>query len=94
MNNTNNIFFRVNDTIYNDLNKIKNNYKFRSIPELVNTIVKVFCDLYANKKDKEETIEDMFRELEDGEGTFTYEKPKKIVTLKSALAPRNKGCPS
>lgn len=82
MNNTNNIFFRVNDTIYNDLNKIKNNYKFRSIPELVNTIVKVFCDLYANKKGKEETIEDMFRELEDGEGTFTYEKPKKIKHLK------------
>ena len=63
MNNTNNIFFRVNDTIYNDLNKIKNNYKFRSIPELVNTIVKVFCDLYANKKDKEETIEDSVKIL-------------------------------
>ena len=31
---------------------------------------------------KEETIEDMFRELEDGEGVFTYEKPKKIKHLK------------
>lgn len=80
--NNNNIFFRVNDTIYTDLNKIKNEYKFRSIPELVNTIVKVFCNLYTNIQPKEETIEEMFKELEYGEGMFTYEKPKKLKHLK------------
>ena len=76
--NNKNIFFRVNDEIYADLNKIKEGYKFRSNAELVKTIVKVFCNLYANKQAKEETIEDMFRELEDGEISFDYTKPKKI----------------
>ena len=50
--NNNNIFFRVNDEIYADLNKIKEGYKFRSNAELVKTIVKVFCNLYANKQSK------------------------------------------
>lgn len=76
--NNNNIFFRVNDKIYNDLTRIKDDYKFRSNAELVKTIVTVFCNLYANKKQKEETIEDMFRELENGEMAFDYTKPKKI----------------
>ena len=75
--NTNNIFFRVNDDIYNNLTKIKDTYKFRSNAELVKTLVKVFCTLYVNKQPKEETIEDMFRELEDGEISFEYTKPKK-----------------
>lgn len=75
--NNNNIFFRVNDEIYADLNKIREGYKFRSNAELVKTIVKVFCNMYANKQPKEETIEDMFRELENGEISFDYTKPKK-----------------
>lgn len=75
--NNNNIFFRINDEIYADLNKIKYNYKFRSNAELVKTIVKVFCNLYTNKQPKEETIEDMFRELENGDICFDYTKPKK-----------------
>lgn len=77
--NNNNIFFRVNDEIYADLNKIKTNYKFRSNAELVKTIVKVFCTLYTNKQPKEETIEDMFRELENGDFVFDYTKPKKRI---------------
>ena len=48
--NNNNIFFRVNDELFNKLNKIKFDYKFRSNAELVKTIVKVFCDLYYNKQ--------------------------------------------
>lgn len=76
--NNNNIFFRVNDEIYADLTKIKEGYKFRSNAELVKTLVKVFCTLYTNKQPKEETIEDMFRELENGEISFDYTKPKKI----------------
>lgn len=76
--NNNNIFFRVNDELFYKLNKIKEGYKFRSNAELVKTIVKVFCDLYTNKPQKEETIEDMFRELENCDFQFNYEKPKKI----------------
>ena len=76
--NNNNIFFRVNDELFLKLNKIKSDYKFRSNAELVKTIVKVFCELYTNKQPKEETIEDMFRELENGDFQFDYTKPKKI----------------
>ena len=78
--NNNNIFFRINDEIYADLNKIKDNYKFRSNAELVKTIVKVFCNLYTNKQPKEETIEDMFRELENGDICLDYTIPKKITS--------------
>ena len=76
--NKNNIFFRVNDELFNKLNKIKTDYKFRSNAELVKTIVKVFCDLYYNKHPKEESIEEMFRELENGDFQFDYVKPKKL----------------
>ena len=76
--NNNNIFFRVNDELYYKLNKIKSDYKFRSNAELVKTIVKVFCDLYYNKQPKEESIEEMFRELENGDFQFDYTKPKKL----------------
>lgn len=83
--NTNNILFRVNDNLYAHLSKIKTNYKFRSNAELAKTIVNVFCNIYSQKKRKEETIEDIFRELEDGESMFQFEKPKRSPSKRTQI---------
>lgn len=83
--NTNNILFRVNDNLYAQMSKIKTNYKFRSNAELAKTIVNVFCNIYAQKKRKEETIEDIFKELEDGELMFEYEKPKRSQAKRTQI---------
>lgn len=78
--NTNNIFFRIDDELFNQLNKIKYEYKFKSNAELTKTIVKVFCNLYHQHPDvEEETIEDYFKLLEDGEIAFDFIKPKKQI---------------
>lgn len=78
MQNTNNIFYRIDDKTYNKLTKIKQDFKFRSNAELAKTITEVFCNLYSDKQPKEQSIEDIFREFEDTEESFRYEKPKKI----------------
>lgn len=83
--NTNNILFRVDDTLYSKLTKIKTNYKFRSNAELAKTIVNVFCNIYSQKKRKEETIEDIFKELEDGDLMFEYEKPKRSQAKRTQI---------
>lgn len=83
--NTNNILFRVDDNLYAQMSKIKTNYKFRSNAELAKTIVNVFCNIYAQKKRKEETIEDIFKELEDGELMFEYEKPKRSQAKRTQI---------
>lgn len=83
--NTNNILFRVDDNLYAQMSKIKTNYKFRSNAELAKTIVNVFCNVYGQKKRKEETIEDIFKELEDGELMFEYEKPKRSQAKRTQI---------
>ena len=83
--NTNNILFRVDDNLYAQMSKIKTSYKFRSNAELAKTIVNVFCNIYSQKKRKEETIEDIFKELEDGESMFEYEKPKRIQAKRTQI---------
>lgn len=83
--NTNNILFRVDDTLYSKLTKIKTNYKFRSNAELAKTIVNIFCNIYSQKKRKEETIEDIFKELEDGESMFQFEKPKRSPSKRTQI---------
>lgn len=83
--NTNNILFRVNDNLYAQMSKIKTSYKFRSNAELAKTIVNVFCNIYSQKKRKEETIEDIFKELEDGESMFEYEKPKRSPSKRTQI---------
>lgn len=83
--NTNNILFRVNDNLYAQMSKIKTNYKFRSNAELAKTIVNVFCNIYSQKKRKEETIADIFKELEDGESMFEYEKPKRSQAKRTQI---------
>lgn len=83
--NTNNILFRVDDNLYAQMSKIKTNYKFRSNAELAKTIVNVFCNIYAQKKRKEETIEDIFKELEDGESMFQFEKPKRSQAKRTQI---------
>lgn len=83
--NTNNILFRVNDNLYAQMSKIKTNYKFRSNAELAKTIVNVFCNIYSQKKRKEETIEDIFKELEDGESMFQFEKPKRSQAKRTQI---------
>jgi hypothetical protein len=83
--NTNNILFRVNDNLYAQMSKIKINYKFRSNAELAKTIVNVFCNIYSQKKRKEETIEDIFKELEDGEAMFQFEKPKRSQAKRTQI---------
>lgn len=83
--NTNNILFRVDDNLYAQMSKIKTNYKFRSNAELAKTIVNVFCNIYSQKKRKEETIEDIFKELEDGESMFEFEKPKRSQAKRTQI---------
>ena len=83
--NTNNILFRVDDNLYAQMSKIKTNYKFRSNAELAKTIVNVFCNIYSQKKRKEETIEDIFKELEDGEMMFQFEKPKRSQAKRTQI---------
>lgn len=83
--NTNNILFRVDDNLYAQMSKIKTNYKFRSNAELAKTIVNVFCNIYSQKKRKEETIEDIFKELEDGESMFEFEKPKRSPSKRTQI---------
>ncbi|WP_073346081.1 hypothetical protein [Bacteroides congonensis] len=83
--NTNNVLFRVDDTLYSKLTKIKTNYKFRSNAELAKTIVNVFCNIYSQKKRKEESIADIFKELEDGEMMFEYEKPKRSPSKRTQI---------
>lgn len=83
--NTNNILFRVDDTLYAQMSKIKNSYKFRSNAELAKTIVNVFCNIYSQKKRKEETIEDIFKELENGESMFQFEKPKRSQAKRTQI---------
>lgn len=83
--NTNNILFRVNDNLYAQMSKIKTSYKFRSNAELAKTIVNVFCNIYSQKKRKEETIEDIFKELEDGEMMFQFEKPKRSPSKRTQI---------
>ena len=83
--NTNNILFRVDDNLYAQMSKIKTNYKFRSNAELAKTIVNVFCNIYYQKKRKEETIEDIFKELEDGESMFEFEKPKRSQAKRTQI---------
>jgi len=75
----------VNDNLYAQMSKIKTNYKFRSNAELAKTIVNVFCNIYSQKKRKEETIEDIFKELEDGELMFEYEKPKRSQAKRTQI---------
>lgn len=83
--NTNNILFRVDDNLYSKLTKIKTSYKFRSNAELAKTIVNVFCNIYSQKKRKEEPIEDIFKELENGESMFEYEKPKRSQAKRTQI---------
>lgn len=83
--NTNNILFRVDDNLYAQMSKIKTSYKFRSNAELAKTIVNVFCNIYSQKKRKEETIEDIFKELEDGESMFEFEKPKRSQAKRTQI---------
>ena len=45
----------------------------------------VFCNIYSQKKRKEETIEDIFRELEDGEMMFQFEKPKRSPSKRTQI---------
>ena len=89
--NTNNILFRVDDNLYAQMSKIKTSYKFRSNAELAKTIVNIFCNVYGQKKRKEETIEDIFKELEDGELMFEFveenERQFRIGNLKQNLSP-------
>ena len=88
--NTNNIFFRVDDSTYNQLDKIKNDYKFKSNAELTKTIVKVFCNLYHQHPEVEEnTIEEYFKKLEDGEVTFDFVKPKKQQAKRKQITLNN-----
>ena len=83
--NTNNILFRVDDNLYAQMSKIKTNYKFRSNAELAKTIVNVFCNIYSQKKRKEESIADIFKELEDGESMFQFEKPKRSQAKRTQI---------
>lgn len=84
--NTNNIFFRINDDIYNQLNRIKSDYNFKSNAELTKTIVKVFCNLYSQHPEvEEETIEDYFHLLENGEIAFDFIKPKKQMAKRKQI---------
>lgn len=83
--NTNNILFRVDDNLYAQMSKIKNSHKFRSNAELAKTIVNVFFNIYSQKKRKEETIEDIFKELEDGESMFQFEKPKRSQAKRTQI---------
>lgn len=83
--NTNNILFRVDDNLYAQMSKIKTNYKFRSNAELAKTIVNVFCNIYSQKKRKEETIEDIFKQLENGDLMFEYEKPKRSQAKRTQI---------
>ncbi len=83
--NTNNILFRVDDNLYAQMSKIKTSYKFRSNAELAKTIVNIFCNVYGQKKRKEETIEDIFKELEDGELMFEFEKPKRSQAKRTQI---------
>lgn len=79
--NNNSIFFRVNNTIYTKMNRIRDTYGFRSNAELARTIVRVFVNLYGQKVKTKESIEDEianeFKSLETGEKMFDFTKPKK-----------------
>lgn len=79
--NNNSIFFRVNNTIYTKMNRIRDTYGFRSNAELARTIVRVFVNLYGQKRKTRESIEDEianeFKALETGDKMFDFTKPKK-----------------
>jgi hypothetical protein len=67
------------------MSKIKTSYKFRSNAELAKTIVNVFFNIYSQKKRKEESIADIFKELEDGESMFQFEKPKRSQAKRTQI---------
>lgn len=84
--NTNNIFFRIDDDLFNQLDAIKSDYKFKSNAELSKTIVMAFCNLYYQHPEVEENeIEEYFRLLEDGEVAFDFIKPKKQMAKRKQI---------